>query len=138
MQIIKMEEKITENKWEIKSKNFFARAKRKKTQKDGEYYDIVFGLKGQKGHEMHAHFGIKAIAEKGVIVGKAFFIQSRKATSRHTEKIFNLETGELLSISETPYGDGKGKIGAELHYSTRYDKKEKKIFLTKFKIVEIG
>ena len=39
---------MVKNKLKIKSKNYFAHLRIKKTKKDGEYYDVVFGLKGHK------------------------------------------------------------------------------------------
>ncbi|MBI2047153.1 hypothetical protein HYT26_03255 [Candidatus Pacearchaeota archaeon] len=83
---------MVKKKWEIKSKSYFARIKIKKNKKDGEYYDIVFGLKGQKNREMHAHFGIKVAAEDGMIGGKVFFVEPRKATSSHKQETFNPKT----------------------------------------------
>lgn len=127
---------MVKKRWEIKSNNYFARIKIIKTKKDGEYYDIVFGLKGPKNHEMHAHYGIKVVAENGTIGGKIFFVEPRKATSSHRQETFNLKTGELISKEETIFNDLKEKIGAEIHYSTIYDEKEKKVFLTKFEIIE--
>ncbi|MCH7756726.1 hypothetical protein IIC45_01420, partial [Patescibacteria group bacterium] len=120
--------KMVKKKWEIKSKNYFARIKIKKTKKDGEYYDIVFGLKGHKNREMHAHYGIKVVAENGIIGGKVFFVESRKATSSHRQETFNSKTGELISKEETIFNDLKA--GAEIHYATIYHEKEKKAFLT--------
>ena len=128
---------MVRKKWEVKSKNYFARIKIVKTEKDGEYYDIIFGLKGQKNREMHTHFGIKVVAENGIIGGKIFFVEARKASSHHMEETFNMKTGELMSKKETSFDDGKSKIGAKVHYSTIYDKKQKKVFLTKFEIIEI-
>lgn len=127
---------MVKNKWEIKSKNYFARIKIKNTKKDGEYYDIVFGLKGHKNREMHAHYGIKVVAENGIIGGKVFFVEPRKATSSHRQETFNQNTGELLSKEETIFNNLKEKIGAEIHYSLRYDEELKKAFLTKFEIIE--
>ena len=124
--------------WEIKSKNYFARIKIKKTKKDGEYYDIVFGLKGHKNHEMHAHYGIKVVAENGIIGGKVFFIEPRQATSHYREETINPKTGEVISKLEKPFEKINGKIGAEFHYGTIYDEKEKKLFLRKFEIVEFN
>ena len=120
----------------IKSKNYFARMKIKSTKGDGEYYDIVFGLKGQNNREMRAHFGIKVVAEDGVIGGKIFFVEPRQATSNYREKTFNPKTGELLSESDIPFHGVNSKTGAELHYATIYNEKEKKAFLTKFEIIE--
>jgi hypothetical protein len=127
--------KKTKNKWKIKSKNYFARLKIKKTKKDGEYYDVVFGLIGQKDH---AHFGIKVVAENGVIGGKVFFTEARQVTSKHIEKTYNQKTGELISALETPFEGIKGKTGAELRYLVIYNEFEKKAYITKFDIVEIG
>jgi hypothetical protein len=121
----------------IKSKHFFARVKIKKTEKDGEYYDIVFGLKGQKNREMHAHYGLKVVAEKGLIGGGVFFVVPRKVTSSHRQETFNAKTGEIISKEETIFNDSRGAISAELHYATIYNEKEKKAFLTKFEIIEI-
>ena len=127
------ESKIKGKTWEVKSKNYFARVKIKKTKKDGKYYDIVFGLKGQKNH---AHYGIKVVAEEGIIGGKVFFIVPRQTTSHYREETINPKTGQVISKLEKPFEEVKGKIGAEFHYGTIYDEKEKKLFLTKFKIVE--
>lgn len=120
-------------KWEIKSKNYFARIKIKKTEKDGEYYDIVFGLKSQKDH---AHYGIKIVAENGMIGGKVFFIEPRQTTSHYREETINPKTGEVISKLEKPFKGIRGKTGAEFHYGVIYDQKEKKLFLREFKIVE--
>ena len=127
---------MPKNSWEIKSKNYFARVKIRKTEKDGEYYDILFGLKRQD-REMRLHFGIKAVAEKEVIGGKIFFIEPRKIVSQHIEETINPKTGEVISRSDIPYRQDGGKIGAELHYATIYNEKQKKVFLTKFKIIEL-
>ena len=127
---------MEKKKWEIKSNNYFARIKIKKTKKDGEYYDIVFGLKGQKNREMHAHYGIKVVAEDGIIGGKVFFVEPRKATSSHQEETINQKTGEIISRKETIFNDSKEKCGAEIHYGVRYDEEQKKAFLTKFEIIE--
>ncbi len=116
-----------------KSKNYFARIKIKKTKKDGEYYDIVFGLKGQKDH---AHYGIKVVAEKGIIGGKVFFIEPRQTTSHHRAETINPKTGEVISKLDTTFDGVVGKTGAEFHYGTIYDGKKKKLFLREFKIVE--
>ena len=128
-----MESKIKRKRWGIKSKNYYARVKIKKNYKDGEYYDILFGLKWQKDH---AHYGIKVVAEEGIIGGKVFFIEPRQTASHHREETINPETGEVISKLDKPFRDIKVKTGAELHYGTIYDKKQKKLFLTKFKIVE--
>lgn len=128
-----MESKIKGKKWEIKSKNYYARVKIKRTEKDREYYDIVFGLKGQRDH---AHYGIKVVAENGVIGGKVFFIEPRQTTSHYREETINPKTGEVISKLDKPFRDIKVKTGAELHYGTIYDEKVKRLFLTKFKIVE--
>lgn len=127
---------MEKRKWEIKSKNYFARIKIKKSDKDGEYYDIVFGLKGQTNREMHAHYGIKVVAENGIIGGKVFFIEPRKATSHYREETINSKTGEIISKLDKPFEKVTGKTGAEFHYGTIYDEKVKKLFLTKFTIVE--
>lgn len=121
--------------WEIKSKNYFARVKIKKTQKDGEYYDIIFGLKGEKGNK-HLHFGIRVETDNCSIGGKVFFAETRQLISRHIEETHNQQTGEIISKSEIPYRQDGGKIGAQLHYGVRYDEKQKKAFLTELKIVE--
>lgn len=126
---------VRKNIWEIKSKNYFARVKIKKNEKDGEYYDIHFGLKGQ-GREKRLHFGIRVEVENETIGGKVFFIEPRQAVSRHIEKTFNPKTGELVSKLDSPYGEDKGRIKAELHYATIYDDTQKRAFLTKFEIVE--
>lgn len=127
---------MKKKKWEVKSKNFFARVKIMKTKKDGEYYDVVFGAKKQKNREMHAHFGIKVVAENGIIGGKVFFTEPRQATSSHREETFNLKTRELISKTTTKFKELKGNLNAELHYATFYDKEKKKAFLTKFEIIE--
>lgn len=127
---------MEKKKWEIKSKNYYARIKIKKTEKDGEYYDIIFGLKGQKNREMRAHYGIKAVAENGMIGGKVFFVEPRQATTHYREQTFNMKTGELLAELDMPFRKENVKIGAEIHYSTIYNEKEKKVFLTKFEIIE--
>ena len=127
---------MIKRKWEIKSKNYFARIKIKKTEKDGEYYDIVFGLKGQKNREMHAHYGIKVVAENGIIGGKVFFIESRKATSHYREETINPKTGEVISKLDKTFEGATGKTGAEFHYGVIYDEKKKMLFLRKFEIVE--
>lgn len=119
--------------WKIKSKNYFASVKINKNDKDGEYYDIVFGLKGQKDH---AHYGIKVVAENGMIGGKVFFIVPRQTTSNYREETINPKTGEIISKLDKPFKEVKGKDGAELHYGTIYDEKEKKLFLKEFMIVE--
>ena len=124
---------MAKDKWEIKSKNYFARIKIKKTKKDGEYYDIVFGLRGQKDH---AHYGIKVVAENGIIGGKVFFVIPRQTTSHYREETINPKTGEVISKLDKPFEGVTGKTGAEFHYGTIYDEKAKKLFLTKFKIVE--
>ncbi len=131
-----MESKISKNKkkWEIKSKNYFARLKIKKTKKDGEYYDVVFGLQSQK---VHAHFGIKVVSEKGIIGGNVFFTKSRQVTSKHIEKIYNQKTGKLISALETPFEKAEGRTGAELRYFVVYNELEKKAYITSFEIVEI-
>lgn len=116
-----MESKIKGKKWEIKSKNYFARVKIKKTKKDGEHYDIVFGLKGQKDH---AHYGIKVVAENGIIGGKVFFIVPRQTTSEYREETINPETGEVISQLEQSFEEVKSKTAAELHYGTIYDEKK--------------
>ena len=121
---------------EIKSKNYFARIKIKKTEKDGEYYDIVFGLKGHTNREMHAHYGIKVVAENEIIGGKVFFVEPRKTTSHHREETINPKTGKVISKLDKPFKGVTGKTGAEFHYGTIYDEKQKKLFLRKFKIVE--
>ena len=127
---------MEKKKWEIKSKNYFARIKIKKTKKDGEYYDIVFGLKGQKNREMHAHYGIKVVAENGIIGGKVFFIEPRKATSHYREETINPKTGEVISKLDKLFEGVTGKTGAEFHYGVIYDEKKKMLFLRKFEIVE--
>lgn len=126
---------MAKRKWEITSRNYYARVKIISNEKYGEYYDIVFGLKGQ-GREMRLHFGIRVEIEKGTIGGKIFFVEPRQIVSRHIEETFNPKTGKLISKSDIPYRQDGGKIGAELHYATIYDKKQKKAFLTKFEIVE--
>ncbi len=131
-----MESKINGNKWEIKSKNYYARVKIKKSEKDGEYYDIIFGLKGQKNRESRAHYGIKVVAENGIIGGKVFFIQPRQATSSYSEQTINPKTGEVISKLNTTFEGVSAKTGAEIHYGTIYDENEKKLFLREFKIVE--
>jgi len=129
---------MEKKKWEIKSNNYFARIKIKKTKKDGEYYDIVFGLKGYKNREMHAHYGIKVVAENGIIGGKVFFVEPRKATSHYREETINPKTGEVISKLDKPFEGVSGKTGAEFHYGTIYDEKKKKLFLRKFKIIEFN
>ena len=124
---------MEKRKWEIKSKSYFARIKIKKTEKDGEYYDIVFGLKGQKDH---AHYGIKVVAEKGIIGGKVFFIEPRQTTSHYREETINPKTGEIISKLDKSFEGVTGKTGAEFHYGTIYDEKKKMLFLRIFKIVE--
>jgi hypothetical protein len=133
-----MESKISKNKkrWEIKSKDYYARVKVMKSEKDGEYYDVVFGLKGHKNREMHTHYGIKVVAENGIIGGKVFFVEPRKATSRHRQETINQKTGEVISKEETIFDEANKIVGAELHYGVRYDEEMKKAFLTKFEIVE--
>ncbi len=133
-----MESKISKNKkrWEIKSKDHYARAKVMKSEKDGEYYDVVFGLKGHKNREMHTHYGIKVVAEDGIIGGKLFFVEPRKAVSSHRQETINQETGDVISKEETIFDEENKMVGAELHYGVRYDKEKKKAFLTKFEIVE--
>lgn len=126
---------MVRKKWEIKSKNYFARVKIMSNNEDGEYYDVVFGLKGQK---IHAHFGIRVVSENGIIGGKVFFIESRQVTSKYIEKTFNQKTGELISELETPFEGGKGRTGAELRYLVIYNEDEKKAYITKFDIVEIA
>jgi len=126
---------MAKKKWEIKSKSYYARVKIKKSEKDGEYYDIVFGLKGQKDH---AHYGIKVVAEDGIIGGKVFFVEPRQTTSHYREETINPKTGEVISKLDKPFGEAKSKVGAEFHYGTIYDEKQKKLFLTKFEIIETG
>ncbi len=127
---------MEKKKWKIKSKNYFANIAIKKSEKDGEYYDIVFGLKGHKNHEMHAHYGMKVVAKNGIIGCDVFFVESRKTTSSHRQETFNIKTGELILKKETIFNNLKEKVGAEIHYSTIYDEKQKKGFLTKFEIIE--
>ena len=127
---------MVKKKWNIESKSYFARIKIKKNEKDGEYYDIFFGLKGQTDHEMHAHYGIRVVAENGIIGGKVFFIQPRKATSHYREETINPKTGEVISKLDKPFEGVTGKTGAEFHYGTIYDEEKKMLFLTKFKIIE--
>ncbi|MBI2046594.1 hypothetical protein HYT26_00315, partial [Candidatus Pacearchaeota archaeon] len=74
--------------------------------------------------------------ENGVIGGKVFFILPRQTTSHYREETINPKTGEVISKLEKPFGEVKGKTGAEFHYGTIYDEKEKKLFLRKFEIVE--
>ena len=124
---------MVKRRLEIKSKNYFARIKVKKDDKEGEYYDVVFGLKGQKDH---AHYGIKVVVENGMIGGKVFFIEPRQTTSHHMEETINPKTGEVISKIEKPFKGVDGKTGAEFHYGTLYDEKKKKLFLKNFKIVE--
>lgn len=133
-----MESKISKNKkkWEIKSKDHYARVKVMKNEKNGEYYDVVFGLKGHKNREMRAHYGIKVVAENGTIGGKIFFVEPRKATSSYRQRTINQETGEIISEEETVFDEANKIVGAELHYGIRYDKEQKKAFLTEFRIVE--
>ena len=100
---------MSKNSWEIESKDYFARVRIKKTQKDGEYYDILFGLKKQ-GRDMRLHFGIKVVAEEGVIGGKIFFIEPRKIVSQHIEETINPKTGEVISRSDIPYRQDGGKL----------------------------
>jgi len=126
---------IKKRKWELKSKNYFARIKIKKNEKDGEYYDIVFGLKRQ-GREMRAHYGIRVEVENGTIGGKVFFVDPRKAISHHREETINPKTGKVISKLDKPFKGVSGKTGAEFHYSTFYDKKKKMLFLKEFKIIE--
>jgi|SRR3989338_1711900 len=124
---------MEKGKWEIKSKSYFARIKLKNTEKDGEYYDIVFGLKGQKSH---AHYGIKVVVENDLIGGKVFFVEPRQTTSGYREETINPRTGEVISRLEESFNGIAGKIGAEFHYGTIYDEQQKKLFLKKFRIVE--
>ncbi len=120
----------------MKSKDHYARVKVMKNEKDGEYYDVVFGLKGHKNREMRTHYGIKVVAENGTIGGKIFFIEPRKATSSHRQLTINQETGEIISEEETVFDEENKIVGAELHYGVRYDKEQKRAFLTEFRIVE--
>mgnify|MGYP001569004992 CR=1 FL=1 len=120
----------------VKSKNYFARIKIKKTEKDGEYYDVVFGLKKEKNRNMHAHFGIKVVDENDMIGGKIFFVEPRKATPYNREETFNAETGEFISRSEKQFGVPEEEIKAELKYATFFDKEKGKLILKEFKIVE--
>ena len=127
---------MEKRKWVIKSKDHFARVKIKNTKKDGEYYDVVFGLKKEKNRDMHAHFGIKVVAKDGLIGGEIFFTEPRNATSGHREETFNAKTWERISKSERSFEGVGEKVGAELHYATIYDEKKKKLFLTKFELIE--
>lgn len=131
-----MKSNITKNKWETKSENYFVCIKIKSNKKDGEYYDIVFGLKGQKNREMHAHYGMKAFAEKGIIGHKIFFIEPRQATSHYREQRFNAKTGEFLSELDIPFDKVKGETGARLYISTEWDDKAQKLFIRKVEIIE--
>ncbi len=127
---------MDKNKLEIKSENYFMRIKIKFTKKDGEYYDIVFGLKGQKNREMHAHYGMKAVADNGIIGQKIFFIEPRQVTSNYKEQTFNAKTGEFLSELDRPFEGVKGERGARLHISTEWDDKLQKLFIRDVKIDE--
>lgn len=141
-----MESKISKNKkrWEIKSKNYYARVKVMKSEKDGEYYDVVFGPRRDNSREKRLHYGIKVVAEKqiidgeekNIIGGKVFFTESRAAVSSHRQETINQETGEIISNEETIFDDSNEIVGAQLHYGVGYDKKKKKAFLRKFEIVE--
>ena len=85
---------------------------------------------------MHAHYGMKAVAEKGIIGQKIFFIEPRQATSYYREKTFNAKTGEFLSELDMPFEEAKGEIGAKIHISTRWNDKMQKLFITKVEIIE--
>lgn len=125
---------MLKKRFEITSKNYYVRIKATKNEKDGEYYDIVFGLKGQ-GREKRAHFGLKAIEENGMVGGKYFFKEPRQATSRYIEKTFNLKTGEKLGELDLHFQE-EGIIGAEIHISTYWDDNVKKLFIKEVKIIE--
>ena len=124
---------MVKKRWKIKSRNYFACIRITSNKKDGEYYDITFGLRGQKDH---AHYGIKVVAEDGIIGGKVFFIVPRQTTSHYREETINPKTGEVISKLDKPFEGVTGKTGAEFHYGTIYDEKQKKLFLREFKIVE--
>ncbi len=129
------ENKMPKRKFEVTSKNYYVRVKATRSEKDGEYYDIVFGLKGQ-GREHRAHFGIKAMEENGMIGGKYFFREPRQATTHYYEETFNMKTGEKLAELNLPFQKEEEKIGAEIHISTYWDENVKKLFIGKIMIVE--
>ncbi|MBU2503742.1 MAG: hypothetical protein KJ879_01680 [Nanoarchaeota archaeon] len=79
---------------------------------------------------------LEVICNEFGIGGKVFFIEPRNATSEYREETINQKTGEVISKIKKQFSGTTGKMGAEFHYGVRYDEKEKKAFLTKFKIVE--
>ena len=127
---------VIKNKWKIKSENYFVCITIKWNKKDRGYYDIIFGLKREKSHEMHAHYWIKVGVKDNMIGGEICFIKSRQATSNYREKTFNAKTGEFLSELEMPFKEFKGETGAEMHISTEWDDEAQKLFIKEVKIIE--
>jgi len=131
------EGRLLNNGAHMETKNYWLEVKKKSSEKDGEYFDFLFG---ERNGKIHDHWGIKGLCINDKFYDiKMFFFNDRGEIIRSFERHFQNELTDEIFNREIFERDLNKRLGSniKLYVKFHWDSSNKIIQIKKISFREI-